>query len=428
MFPPDDPYVGADLDKCIDREGELHPAAAALLTEFGGYQERSPSGVGMHAIFRGELTGSRHRTDKTSWDGVFEIYDQSRYFTITGRGSGDVEYQPPLGELVERILGKPDEKARDEDLPRAVEDLIAKFPRIGALVNHEGRKDPKDASQSAWDLALAWQCVRDELTQAEFTLLLRHARRDDKKAKASRKDYVEKTWAKAQAGALAEDGDPAVRISRRYNLRGEDRIVRGDPLTDIASGSCRVYLYTAAGRCLRFPRLGDLFDAPKHNRLAATVTRAKFAHLGVNEAHDIAQAIIALCGGVDADPLEEASDWVLEFIAHAGATVEWASPDVGPTWEKATEVIRAEETLTAGRDAAARSVVICDPTNEELWLPREPLRNYSGARRSGLDFTVDMAEIGWRPGEVDVRAPGTRAERADGKVPRFHRRFYVGKV
>jgi putative DNA primase/helicase len=105
VFSAADPYVGLDFDACIDASGEIHPEAAAIVKRLGSYVERSPSGRGLHQIVRGELPGVRHRTNKTPWGGIFEVYDQARFFTMTGRGKGEIaERQEELQQLVGRML------------------------------------------------------------------------------------------------------------------------------------------------------------------------------------------------------------------------------------------------------------------------------------------------------------------------------------
>jgi putative DNA primase/helicase len=81
-----DPYTGVDLDECRDPEtGEAHPTAAAIIGELDSYSEASPSGAGVHVIVRAQLGGGRCRR------GPVELYDQGRYFTMSG----------------ERLLGTP---------------------------------------------------------------------------------------------------------------------------------------------------------------------------------------------------------------------------------------------------------------------------------------------------------------------------------
>lgn len=419
VFTADDPYAGVDFDNCIDRTtGELHPAAGEILEQLGGYQERSPSQAGMHAIVVGHLNGDRHRTGDTPWGGGLEVYDQGRFFTVTGNGSGElVDRQAQLDAMVERILGKPTSNGGgpEEAGPgRSVEELLEAFPRLGELARREG-KAPKDPSPSGWDFYLACESARCGLSDAEIATLIRHARRDD--SKGTRGDYVKRTIERARASVETEQADPATRLSHRYALRS-DPIVSGAMLDPI------VYLTLRSGRVLRLPNVDDLFEPNKHTRVVSRIAKTRFPRLSPAEAVDLAQLIIALCPSEDVDPLEEARFWVIEFIARAGAFVEAVNPDGTPKtrWEVLEALVEAERSLPRGPDVAMRSAIV--RKGEELWLPAGALKDYSGSRRSWPEFTADLAEIGWRHEELDVREPTTRAGKAAAR--RVHRRFYVG--
>jgi hypothetical protein len=143
------------------------------------------------------------------------------------------------------------------------------------------------------------------------------------------------------------------------------------------------------------------------------------------EAVEIAQLIIRLCGGEDFDAREEAREWVGEFIAYAGAVVDGLNADRTPksAWDVLSECLRVEQSLPRYGPAAGRSAIIQKGT--EWWLPAGALKESSGSRLSWGDFTASLREIGWRREERDVREPSSRAERPD--AGRVHRRFYVGE-
>jgi primase-polymerase (primpol)-like protein len=87
----EDPFTGIDLDHCIDESGEVHPAAAEIIGQwFCSYTEQTPSGRGFHIFIEARLPGGGRRTRKTAWGGELEIYDQARFFTVTGDGSGAI--------------------------------------------------------------------------------------------------------------------------------------------------------------------------------------------------------------------------------------------------------------------------------------------------------------------------------------------------
>jgi hypothetical protein len=115
-FHEDDPYVGIDLDDCIDPEtGELHEAAAEIVEDHGGYWEISPSGAGVKGMVRAKKPGPRCPTRKTPWGGELAIYEKGRFFAITGRAlEGRTEIadaQEPVEEVYRRFF--------EEDRPQS---------------------------------------------------------------------------------------------------------------------------------------------------------------------------------------------------------------------------------------------------------------------------------------------------------------------
>lgn len=83
VFSPDDPYVGVDLDGAIDAEtGDLHGWALDIVRELDSYTELSPSRLGVHIIVKGALP--RNGAKSREGDAKVEVYQQARYFTVTG--------------------------------------------------------------------------------------------------------------------------------------------------------------------------------------------------------------------------------------------------------------------------------------------------------------------------------------------------------
>src|SRR4030066_2580792 len=54
------PYVGGDLDKCIDREGKPKDWASAILRQFKTYSETSPSRTGYKFLCKAILLKGHH--------------------------------------------------------------------------------------------------------------------------------------------------------------------------------------------------------------------------------------------------------------------------------------------------------------------------------------------------------------------------------
>jgi Protein of unknown function (DUF3987) len=75
-------YVGVDLDNVVDPGGAIHPEARRIVDELRSYTERSPSGRGLRIILRGTLPPGWRKTAKYAVS--IEVYDHSRYLTITG--------------------------------------------------------------------------------------------------------------------------------------------------------------------------------------------------------------------------------------------------------------------------------------------------------------------------------------------------------
>lgn len=78
--------IGIDLDRVRDPEdGQLHPSLSVFLSRFSSYAELSQSGRGYHIILRGTLPEGWG--NKETIDGMtVEVYDDKRYFVMTGEG------------------------------------------------------------------------------------------------------------------------------------------------------------------------------------------------------------------------------------------------------------------------------------------------------------------------------------------------------
>lgn len=122
VFTEDDNYVGIDLDDCRDPETEeWDDWALEIMEDIGGWIEISPSGTGAHIILKGEIPGSRNRK------GDLEMYEDGRFFTITGQlvdVNGErlddgaktpeiKEAQLALDAVYDRFLAEDDESAND---------------------------------------------------------------------------------------------------------------------------------------------------------------------------------------------------------------------------------------------------------------------------------------------------------------------------
>lgn len=83
VFDSESSLAGVDLDDCIDDTGELYPEAREIVDQFASYTEVSPSGTGVKVFIHGVKPGESCRTTG-AWGGDIELYDQGRFFTVTG--------------------------------------------------------------------------------------------------------------------------------------------------------------------------------------------------------------------------------------------------------------------------------------------------------------------------------------------------------
>ena len=317
-----------------------------------------------------------------------------------------------------------DEEADDRP-PRSVEELLA-VGKLGRIARHEGTP-PKDSSDSGWDNYMACEAVRQGLSEAEFGLLLRFARHDDKKSRDE--GYGRRTWAHARDEVGAEERPGQQQCGggdhERYWLQ-RDPVVSGSSIGDVARGNAIMYLHRREGARLRIERLGDLCTATSHNRVMSGVTRSQFKALTPNEAVGYTQLIIELCGGEDADPCAEAWQWVTDFLSYDVAEIIdaklWGATKA-ECWEDLRKRAYAQARLKAGDDP--RTVVMRD-NRGNLWLPATPLQAASGTRMDWDAFTARMKEIDWERYDADLHEPG-KERPPKGDARRIHTVFYYGR-
>ncbi len=93
VFTSKDPYCGIDLDHCVDpTTKEISSWALKWIELFsfsGAYMEYSPSGTGIKIFTKAKLPFHGRK------NGDIEIYDQARYFTVTGNVYGLCQKEIP---------------------------------------------------------------------------------------------------------------------------------------------------------------------------------------------------------------------------------------------------------------------------------------------------------------------------------------------
>lgn len=97
VFTKEAGVVGVDMDDCLRDDGGLKDYARDVVQCLDSYTERSPSGHGIHVLVRGEIPHSL-KTERV------EIYDELRYFTVTGNvyGRAAVDEGLVAADIMER--------------------------------------------------------------------------------------------------------------------------------------------------------------------------------------------------------------------------------------------------------------------------------------------------------------------------------------
>lgn len=129
--------VGVDLDDCIDGDGQLSPFARDVIGILSSYTETSPSGRGVHVLVAGQIPQS------VKMPGI-EIYNELRYFTVTGRRLPDTpetinHHQDRLeavyvlanGDLNEPLPLPQAAPARHDITPAQIEEMLKCLPVHG---------------------------------------------------------------------------------------------------------------------------------------------------------------------------------------------------------------------------------------------------------------------------------------------------------
>ncbi len=125
----EDPYTGIDLDTCLGPDPppdphyagrqELAVWATEIVRDLNSYTEVTPSGTGLRVWIKGKLPFGKHKAymapgGATADDHppAVELYDQGRYFTITGKRLSDfpaeiMDRQEELDVLHARLFPSP---------------------------------------------------------------------------------------------------------------------------------------------------------------------------------------------------------------------------------------------------------------------------------------------------------------------------------
>ncbi len=223
-----DGLCGIDLDGALE-SGEAKDWARSVLDRFPGtYIESSISGTGLHILCLGTKPEGKCRCNLG--DGHIEVYGSDRYLCVSGRRFEEAPAElrdctQEITELVAELFGQP---ADDKGAAATTVHIGAGFPEHkhrALLENSVGprsyratwehkRRDMKDDSLSAYDLALCNLAFRAGWSDDELGALIRqHRAYYGETAKAVRGDYVRRTVAAARARLAASvEEDEARRV------------------------------------------------------------------------------------------------------------------------------------------------------------------------------------------------------------------------
>ena len=178
VFAP--PYCGIDLDNVICADGSVLPDALDIVESMNSYTEVSPSGKGLHIIYKGKIhpEWKKKQTDAFGENTDLEMYQTGRFFTVTGNvfnGKDTIYERDAVAELVQstymkKAPVKAAEKKPVKNLSLSDKDIIdaARNSRNGMLFSelYAGKWEDKYGSQSEADMAfcsmLAFWFGRDE--------------------------------------------------------------------------------------------------------------------------------------------------------------------------------------------------------------------------------------------------------------------------
>lgn len=212
------PFVGIDIDHCIDTAGNLDDDSRAIIETLASYTEISPSGKGVHCIVKADIQGSGHRR------GRLEVYPQGRFFTITGNVWGNrgdiVENTQAVKALLQRMANKEKPKAQPvEDADSYLDVIIAiQSSKHGPLWRGEKQyPSQSEADQALMNVLAFWTGGNKEQMKALF--LQSPIAETLSRKKGHKADYLERTAIAALKNWNGESYDPAAYLAKKGILQ-----------------------------------------------------------------------------------------------------------------------------------------------------------------------------------------------------------------
>ena len=209
----DGDVYGIDLDHVIDEIGKLTSQAQEIVDKLNSYTEISPSGTGLHIFVIAPNAEIIHHRKK---DFFLEVYNEKRYFTVTGNvfdGVKTIETRTPeLQEIHDKFLLPTAIKNTGNRSPPVIMQNCSEqgqFLRAGlnrdkvlsALWAGERRHGNESSDDIALMNKLAYWCNADPDTMIHAFLQSPYYSQKDEthKKKCRRSDYLPNTAKKACA-------------------------------------------------------------------------------------------------------------------------------------------------------------------------------------------------------------------------------------
>ena len=116
VFTAESDFCGIDIDHCIDENGEINKNALDIIDTMDSYAEISPSGTGVHIIYKGKVHDDwKKKKTNALGEGVhLEMYQKDRYFTVTENrfNTSDVNEREKYAELIYKAYMQAAEKPK----------------------------------------------------------------------------------------------------------------------------------------------------------------------------------------------------------------------------------------------------------------------------------------------------------------------------
>jgi len=204
-FMQDGPFIGFDLDDVVTN-GRFTQEALDFVSRLDSYTEVSSSGTGLHVIAEGSFDDERKHRGPLNEAGHIEVYDNGRYFLLTGavyNEHDDVVAAPLWVTSVQRDVLPPKQRFTFREVENTVSppdtDVTPQqvYQTIRAYVK-SGEHDVDRDVLSLWEGGLAGRSSESEADMAFISQL-----------------YY---WGKADAGLM----DECFRASGRMRPKWDD--------------------------------------------------------------------------------------------------------------------------------------------------------------------------------------------------------------